>query len=59
MRYFKKVEDWFFIPKFMFCWAFIVVATLLGFLASVASFGHFDFSEWVSDVFDLVDRIML
>ena len=58
MRYFKKVEDWFFIPKFVFCTVLVVVATLFGLLATLASVGHFDSSEWMSDVLDTVDRIM-
>ena len=58
MRYFKKVEDWFFVPKFVFCAGLILVEILFGILASLASLGHFAFGDWLDDTCDTIDRIM-
>ena len=58
MKYFKPVRDCLFLPKFLLCMLIGTFAMILGILASIVTLGHFDFGEWMSDLFDAIDRIM-
>ena len=58
MRYFKKVEDWFFGPKYLFCLGMVILAIIFGVFMWALTIGNFRFNTWMLDTLDLADRIM-